>query len=121
MRVRPNAGEELTNQEKIDSKQNFVNSYSQDPHFLEFMIFGKRFIKRLLSVEDAKGLKLTMALRYNEDIQGEQMYVIPTAVDARGNELPYPTDIEFDEEQDDEVQIMDDPNPPPVRCPNSCN
>lgn len=123
MRISPNAGEQLTEQEINDGCQNFDNTYSQDPHYLKFIVFGKRFIKGLLSVEGAKGLKLKMALRYNPETGEEQMYPIPVAVDKQGNELPYPEEVEFDEEQDEEggmMTIMGDTNPPPVRCPSQC-
>lgn len=123
MRIKGTEGESLTEQEINDSCQNYVNTFSGDPSFLQFIIFGKRFIKHLLSVDGAKGLKLKLALRYNPDTDSEQLYPIPVAVDKHGNELPAPEDVEVDEEQDEEggFQIMGDDNPPPVRCPASCS
>lgn len=122
MRISPNAGEQLTEQEANDGCQNFDNTYSQDPHYLKFIVFGKRFIKGLLSVEGAKGLKLKMALRYNPETGAEQMYPIPIAVDSTGHELPYPDGLEFDEEQDEEGGMVarGGDEKPPVRCPSQC-
>ncbi len=123
MRIKGIEGEDLTEQEINDSCQNYVNTFSGDPSFLEFIIFGKRYLKRLLSVDGAKGLKLKMALRYNLDTDSEQLYPIPVAVDKHGNELSAPEDAGVDEEQDKDggFQIMGDDTPAPVRCPASCS
>lgn len=123
MRIKGNEGEILSEQEINDSCQNYANTFSTDESFLQFIIFGKRFIKALLAVEGAKGLKLKMALRYNDQTGTQQLYPIPVAVDKHGNELPFPEDVEVDEEQDEEggIQIMGDDDPAPVRCPASCS
>jgi hypothetical protein len=116
--------ENLTTEQINDAQQNFDNTFAADPAYLKFMIVGKRPVKRLLSVEGAKGLKIKMGLVTNEDTGALQMFPILVAVDKHGTELPAPEGVEFDDDQDEEAgmaQIMDDPTVPPVRCPASCS
>lgn len=115
---------QLTQEESNDAQQNYANTFSGDPSFLQFIIFGKRPVKRILSVEGARGLKIKIGLIHNPDTDTQQLFPILVAVDKHGNELPEPEEIEFDEEQDDEtdlIQTRGDSNPPPVRCPASCS
>lgn len=115
---------QLTDQEQNDAIQAYANTYSQDSARLEFIIFGKRPIRQLLSVEGAKGMKIKSSLFMNQDTGELQYFPIIVAVDKHGNELPAPDDFDFDEDNDDEggeINIMGDPNPTPVRCPTVCN
>lgn len=114
----------LNEQEKSDAIQAYSNTYSQDPARLDFVIFGKRPVRQLLSVDGAKGLKVTSSLFMNENTGELQYFPLLTAVDKHGNELPEPEGFEFDEDNDEEggeMQIMGDPDPKPVKCPTVCN
>lgn len=123
MRITGKEWQQLTDQEAIDAQQNYANNYATDPAKLDFVIFGKRPVRQLLSVDGAKGLKIKSSLAMNEDTGNLQYFPILVAVDRFGNELPAPEEIEFDEEDDieDRIQVMDDPSKPPVKCPVSCS
>lgn len=123
MRLHGNEGEFLTDQETNDAVQNHANTYSADPNYLRFIVFGKRFIRSILSVDGAKGLILTMGLLPNVDTGNDQVYPIPRAVDKHGNVLPYPDVLELEEEELEESPVLStrgggDSNP--VKCPTSC-
>lgn len=123
MRINGNAWQDLTPEQIADSEQNYANAFSQDDSFLKFIIFGKRAVRRLLSVDGAKGLKIKMGLLENEDSGKQQLFPILVAVDKFGNELPAPDEVEFDEDNDDEGEVIargDDGNLP-VKCPTSCS
>lgn len=122
MRINSNAWQELTPEQIADSEQNYSNAFSSDDSFLKFIIFGKRAVRRLLSVEGAKGLKIKMGLLENEDSGKQQLFPILVAVDKFGNELPEPDEVEFDEDNDDESEVVarGGGDQQPIKCPTSC-
>jgi hypothetical protein len=119
MRVKGNEWTELSEEEINNATQNYLNAFSEDDSFLQFAIVGKRPIRNLLRVDGAKGLKIKIGLVTNEDTGKQQLFPIFVAVGRDGQELSAPEEIQ-EEDESDSMQIMDDPNPPLVRCPNSC-
>jgi len=124
MRITGKEWANLSDQEKADALQAYLNIFSEDDSFLQFIIVGKRPIRQMLAVDGAKGLKMKPALLMNEDTGKLQLYPVYVAVDRHGNELPPPEGVEFDEEDDseaDRITIMGDTDPKPVKCPTVCS
>lgn len=123
MKITNKEGEFLTEQEILEAKQGYAEQFSESDSFLEFMIVGKKFAKSLLSVEEAKGLRVDIGVRLNEDTGKMQLYPILRAVTKFGNILPYPETLEIDESAETELkgmQIMGGGSGTPLKCPVAC-
>jgi hypothetical protein len=106
MKIKGTEKRVYSKQELADGSQNYANSFSQEPTYTKFEIYGKKFIKSLIQADDCKGLKLVNVID-----QDGQVGVALIPVDRNGNELPYP--------EEGDITTMDDDDP--VKCPPICN
>lgn len=115
MTITKNLWANLSESEIADAQQNYANTFSSDPSFLEFIIFGKQPVKQMLKVPGCKGLKIKIGLIENAETETQQLYPILVPVDSLGNELPF-------EYQPDggEIQARGGGDSNPVKCPVSC-
>lgn len=107
MKILGNESRFYSPEELANARQNYENTYSQDPAFTRHQIYGEKFIRSLMKVEGSRGLALINVI----DDDG-QTGVALVPVNKHGQELPYP------EPEEGEVTTMDDPEAP--KCPKIC-
>lgn len=108
MKLTGREGKSYTEQERNDARQNHANAHSHEPHYRKSVTFGKDFLKKYLSVNNAVGIKFEFA-----EHEDGRTTLIPVPVDEYGNELPIPQPKKG---RKPDVVVYDDP----PHCPPQC-